>query len=200
MIVVSIDIGYHHLGIVETFLDEGHNIFVNRIALVDLQRLPHKKIKRCECCIPHTNEVADLMAHFIQEYGEWLDEADQILVERQPPTGLTQIETLLVFLYRKKINLVSPNSMHKHFAIGAYEYERRKEMTIKIADPYLINSELYQSLERKHDIADALCMVIFHTHPERNRKRIAALDRTLPFDNYKYESPIRKTSRYFEHR
>jgi hypothetical protein len=199
MKIVSIDIGYHHLGIVEAILNEAHELTVTRSKLVNLTRIPHIKVKMCDCHIPHTNEIADLVAHFIQEYGEWLDEADKILIERQPPTGLTQIETLLLFLYRSKTKLVSPNSMHKHFCIRNYDYERRKEMTIKIAEPYLQESSTFHALERKHDIADAVCMIIYETHKDRERYRIKCINRTLPFDNYRYENNLRKTSRYFEH-
>ena len=200
MIIVSIDVGYHHLGIVESFINDAHEITVTRSDLVNLTKLPHTKVNRCDCCIPHTREVADLIAHFIQEYGEWLDTADRLLVERQPPTGLTQIETLLLYIYRQKTVLISPNSMHKHFYIGTYDYERRKEMTVRIAEPYMKDSEWFLNLERKHDIADAVCMIIFNTHKDRETYRIKCLDRTLPFENYRHEHNVRTTSRYFEHK
>ena len=187
MNIVSIDIGYHNLGIVDAYIDEKYDIHVQYVNVIDLKKLPHKRIPRIECNLEHTNEVADLIAHFIQEYGHYLEKADKLLLERQPPTGLTQIETLLLYLYRYKTVLVSPNSMHKHFHIGQLEYEKRKEKTIQFAQDFLENFKEYQMYDRKHDIADAVCMIIFYIHSSKRKFQLQLIDRTLPFSNYKYD-------------
>ena len=188
MLVVSIDIGYHNLGLVKSFVDEKtFEIKILEIFKIDLTKLPHKKIKKSDCKLYHTLEVADLVAHFIQEYDEYLQEADKILIERQPPTGLTQIETLLLFLYRSKTELVSPNSMHKHFHINFLEYETRKERTIEIAESFLENFENYQELSRKHDVSDAVCMIIFRFAKDKEKYRLSQVDKGLPFDRFIYQ-------------
>lgn len=187
MIIISIDVGYHNMALVKLRADHDHVLHTEEVHVIDLTNLPHRKVCRIECTIPHTSEVADLMAHFIQEYGDLLDQADKILVERQPPTGLTQIETLLLYLYRSKTHLVSPNSMHKHFHIGHYEYDRRKEETVKIAKTFL---EGFDNLGRVHDASDAVCLALYHTHKDRERVRIEKIDRTLPFYKYRYENPV----------
>lgn len=187
MIIISIDVGYHNMAMVRIKTDDDMNLTVDGVHVINITRIPHKKISRCECKIPHTSEVADMMAHFIQEYDDYLNEADMILIERQPPTGLTQIETLLLYLYRSKTHLVSPNSMHCHFKIGQYTYERRKECTIKLAQSYL---DGFENLGRIHDASDAVCLAIFHTHKERERIRIKKLDRTLPFEVYRHENTL----------
>jgi hypothetical protein len=99
--------------------------------------------------------------HFIQEYRDHLDEADKILVERQPPGGFGAIETLIVATFREKVEVISPNSMHKHFRIGHLDYEHRKKKTEEIAGPHLEHLESYTRLLRKHDVADAMCMVLY---------------------------------------
>ena len=192
MIVVSIDVGYHNLGLVRALVDnENFEIKILNIFKIDLTKLPHKKINRWDCKLEHTNEVADLMAHFIQEFKDILEEADKILIERQPPTGLTQIETLLLYLYRNKTELISPNSMHKHFGINYLEYESRKVRTIQISESFLENFEEYQELSRKHDIADAMCMIIFKFAKDKEKYRLSQLDRTLPFSHFICKKPTK---------
>jgi len=190
MIVVSIDIGYHNLGLVNSFVDNiNFEIKILSIHKVDLTILPHKKVNRWECKLEHTNEVADLMAHFFQEYGNYLDKADKILIERQPPTGLTQIETLILFLYRQKVELISPNAMHKHFYINVLDYENRKKRTIEISESFLENFQEYQELSRKHDIADAVCMIIFRFAKDKEKYRLSQVDKSLPFNHFIYKKP-----------
>ena len=192
MIIIGIDVGYHNMALIVSEVDEDFNVSVRSAHLIDITKIPHRKVCTRECKIPHTREVADMMAHFFQEYGDLMESADVILVERQPPTGLTQIETLLLYLYRDKTTLVSPNSMHSYFGINHFDYDRRKVCTVNIAEPYLSNNETYMRVERKHDIADAMCIILFYINPRQERIRIQKIDRTLPFDNYKcHESSFR---------
>jgi hypothetical protein len=188
MIVISIDIGYHNLGLVKSQIDDvTFEIKIKEIFKIDLKSLPHRKVNRWDCKLEHTNEVADLVAHFIQEYGDYLEEADKILIERQPPTGLTQIETLLLYLYRHKTELISPNSMHAHFKINCLEYETRKERTIEFSESFLESFEEYQELSRKHDIADAVCMIIFRFARDKEKYRLSQVDKSLPFSHFIYQ-------------
>jgi len=55
--------------------------------------------------------------------------------------------------------LVSPVSMHTHFGMRHLSYEERKERTVSIASKYIHEEIPY---ERKHDIADALCMIVYY--------------------------------------
>jgi len=190
MNIISIDIGYHNMGLVEAFIDEEYEIHIKGVHKINLTKLPHRKMRPCECKLHHTNEPADLFAHFVQEYGDLLDGADRILIERQPPTGLTNIEALILYQYRSKTHLVSPNAMHAHFKIGHLEYERRKERTVEIASDLLSDFENYEQLARKHDVADAVCMIIFDNHHKKEKHRLSKIDRSLPFDRYRYEYPV----------
>lgn len=187
MIIISVDVGYHNMALVKLKAGEDYVLSTDEVHVVNITKIPHRKVCRHQCKIPHTSEVADMMAHFFQEYKDLLDEADLILVERQPPTGLTQIETLFLYLYRSKTHLVSPNAMHSHFNIGHYEYDRRKEETVKIASSYL---DGFNDLGRIHDASDAVCLALFYTHKDRERVRLKRIDRTLPFDCYRYEHTV----------
>ena len=54
--------------------------------------------------------------------------------------------------------------MHKFFNISKYEYEDRKKFTEKIAIDSIktdIIKDIFNSFERKHDMADSICIGIF---------------------------------------
>ena len=42
------------------------------------------------------------------------------------------------------------------------DYDIRKKQTEKIADKYLSDNKIYKYSDRKHDIADALCQVLYY--------------------------------------
>lgn len=167
--LIGIDVGYKNLGFVQVFINEENYEpivkFAKRINLTTVKCQPG-------CSIPHTNEVADLVAHFVERYHNILMAADTILIERQPPGGLTSIESLLVYIFREKIEIISPNSMHKHFTIGHFDYETRKKKTEEIAGPYLESHESYSNQVRKHDMADAMCLVLYFISDDKRKHEL----------------------------
>jgi hypothetical protein len=62
-------------------------------------------------------------------------------------------------MFRDKVVLVSPVSMHVHFGMRHLNYDERKDRTVEIARKHMKEEIPY---ERKHDIADALCMILYH--------------------------------------
>lgn len=162
--IVGIDVGYSNLGLVSVNVDSEFNIeptFVKRVNLANVC---------CRCTdVPHTNEVGDLVAHFIHVYRYLFDDADVILMERQPPGGLTNVEAVLFYVFRSKIVLISPNSLQKHFGINFYEYERRKVEIEKLATPYLDTFPNFTGQVRKHDMADAFCLVLFYIADDKKK-------------------------------
>lgn len=184
MNIVGIDVGYSNLGLVSVTIDKEYEIIPNFVKRVNLKNV------RCHCRdVPHTNEVGDLVAHFIHVYQNIFNDADVILMERQPPGGLTNIESLLFYIFRKKIKLISPNSLQKHFGIGYYDYDRRKIEIEKLATPYLEKFENFSGQVRKHDIADAFCLILFHI---ANDKRKFILNKnkkhsTCNFEEFLYQ-------------
>jgi hypothetical protein len=149
MKVLAIDIGYHNMGLVLAESDAGPKIEVEYVKKVSLEDYKYLK----------SNDMVDLVPLFVEDHQEVFNAADKILIERQPPGGFTNIEILLHYMFKDKVSLISPVSMHTHFGMRHLDYDQRKERTVSIAEKY-INSEI--PYERKHDIADALCMIVYY--------------------------------------
>jgi hypothetical protein len=149
MKILSIDIGYHNMGLVLAECGNGPKINVEYIKKVSLEDYKHI----------YSNDIVDLVPLFIDDHKFIFDAADTILIERQPPGGFTNIEVLLNYIFKDKVILISPVSMHTHFGMRHLNYEERKERTVSIANKYLNEDIPY---DRKHDIADALCMIIYY--------------------------------------
>lgn len=180
-IVVGIDVGYTNLGLVKVFINKEYEPIVEFAKRINLRNV------KCQpgCSIPHTNEIADLVSHFVAMYSDILYSADKILIERQPPTGLTNIETLLVYMFRDKIEIISPNKMHKHFRISHFEYEVRKEKTEELAGPYLNHLDSYTSQQRKHDMADALCLVLYWNSDSKRKYDLQQIKACIDFEKFR---------------
>ncbi len=149
MKILAIDIGYHNMGLVLAEAGNGPKIDVEYA----------KKVSLGEYKYIHSNDFVDLIPLFIEDHRYLFDAADKILIERQPPMGFTNIEILLHYMFKEKVILVSPVSMHVHFGMRHLDYDQRKERTISIAEKYFDGEIPY---ERKHDIADALCMIVYY--------------------------------------
>lgn len=207
--VLAIDIGIRNLALTLCTMDSEYNfIDIVGVDLVDITTFPHKEDEE-NCKLKHTKTFADWLEHIFEYYDIVFENADHILLEKQPPTGIVGIEQLLFYKYRHKAILISPNSMHKYLHIGHLDYEQRKIETMKIFVKHvrLINViEDYNSFERKHDIADAFCLAKFWLDKkhqefiaEKERERIRNIeinyrgsDMTLEewFEQFRYRSKI----------
>ena len=66
--------------------------------------MKHKVIEYGNNCkLYHENAMCDYINHVFQEYSEYFNNADLILIERQPPMGLIVIQELIMNKYREKI-------------------------------------------------------------------------------------------------
>jgi hypothetical protein len=149
MKVLAIDIGYHNMGLVlAESSDKGPKVEVEYI----------KKVSLADYKYIRSNDFVDVIPLFVEDHQSIFDGADRILIERQPPGGFQNIEILLHYMFKDKVTLISPVSMHVHFGMRHLNYEERKERTVVISEKYM--GEI--PYERKHDIADALCMIIFY--------------------------------------
>lgn len=147
--VLSIDIGFHNLGLVlASWPRKNEPLEVEIAKKISLEDYKY---------IAPSNEIAHLVPLFVDAHKILFQSADVILIERQPPGGFTNIQTLLHYMFIDKVILVSPVSMHTHFGMGHLNYEQRKERVESIASRYVTIEE-----ERKHDIADALCMIVYY--------------------------------------
>ena len=135
-----------------------------------------KKVSLADYKYIRSNDFVDIIPLFVEDHQSIFDGADRILIERQPPGGFQNIEILLHYMFKDKVTLISPVSMHVHFGMRHLNYEERKERTVVISEKYM--GEI--PYERKHDIADALCMIIFYNF----RTEVHY------FDKFKYSSPV----------
>ena len=167
MKILAIDIGYHNMGLVlAESSDKGPKVEVEYI----------KKVSLADYKYIRSNDFVDIIPLFVEDHQSIFDGADRILIERQPPGGFQNIEILLHYMFKDKVTLISPVSMHVHFGMRHLNYEERKERTVVISEKYM--GEI--PYERKHDIADALCMIIFYNF----RTEVHY------FDKFKYSSPV----------
>jgi hypothetical protein len=179
--VVSIDIGIVNLGYVYAELTfekptsgskfkhllvnsewrnhRNYDIRILKCDRVDITNVQHRVVHFCDCTLLHERCIPDYIDHFVQEHP-FLHEADIILLERQPPVGITNVQDLLFVRFRKKVKLISPNAVHSFFKLNN-NYDFRKKQTEEIAKLYLSDIFQYNDNERKHDIADAMVMILY---------------------------------------
>jgi hypothetical protein len=112
-----------------------------------------------DCKLPRTNELWDRLAHthehVLQEWCHW---ADHIVLERQPPGGLGEVNAFFYNLYRDKVTKVSPRSVHCFFGIQGFDYDGRKVATTTISRDWVDTDIDCGRGRRVHDVADALAM------------------------------------------
>ena len=200
MKVLSIDIGISNLGYCYTeltfpelvgskyknfknneqysFENTKNYIKVINCNRIDITKVKHSKVQFCNCKLHHERCIPDYLDHFIQEHSDLFYDSDLILIERQPPVGITNVQDLLFTKFRDKVKLVSPNTVHKYFGLPG-DYLERKVVSETIAQDFLFNFEKFTLNSRKHDISDAMLMIIYYFKIE--------LDKII--ENTKFELP-----------
>jgi hypothetical protein len=173
--VLAVDIGVQNMGLAFAEFDAGKPV-VRWVAVADLTCIQHTRIPRETCCLNHSSEFADRIAHLCQEYPEF-ETATTLLVERQPVVSAfgIAIQNLLLQRYHKRLELVSPNSLHKHFGIGLLDYEQRKDWVVAEflrGEPAPAVLKQFNCHERQHDMADAAMMIVFWWERRANRERL----------------------------
>jgi len=171
--ILSIDIGFLNMGIV--LVDDELNVkFKKR---VNISEYTCQK----ECLIGHASHVVDYVNHLFVNYRSVFEQADIVLLERQPPGGLQCVEALLFNHFRDRAILISPNAVHAYLQINHLNYEERKKASEKIAN--MVGR--YES-ERVHDLADAFCMAKYYVETTVVPKRRAS-EEALDLDAFRYE-------------
>ena len=168
-IYLGIDIGWVNLAFVKIVVNTDTHVIINisEAFCVDLNSLSHQKVSLKDCKLEHSNDAYDKIQHMLQEYKDKFEDVDRVFIERQPIMGMTNIEQLLFGHFRIKATLVSPNAMHKFFKINKFDYETRKSITTKIADPFLKKCLDWTSRDRLHDMGDAFCLLIYSLSKEK---------------------------------
>jgi hypothetical protein len=196
--IISFDIGIVHLGYVRALVDEDWvTLDVTNIGVNDITISYHpSNIPIQQCKIPHTNEMSDKLDHFFQYNQKIFNDIDIVLIERQPIMGIKSIEQLIYSKFKNicQVYIISPNQLHKWLGINTLSYESRKIYTEKYTTKNMINSERLEKFGRKHDIADAFCILSFFIHTraihtralKKNKKKIK--NNVGLFDKFKYTS------------
>ena len=208
MYIISIDIGFEHFAIVGANVSEPYDLrstrfeepydlrstrFSEPYKLEDVTLCKLINIKNlmldcsdADCKLKHALCISDYMAHLFKLYHDFFEKADIILIERQPPQGFIAVQELILFTYRDKSILVSPNSMHKHFSMSKVQ-KLRKMFTEKFSKERLQSFPDYANNERKHDMGDAYCILVYYLSNLRSRCAGANVEAAEP----------KITSRYF---
>ena len=143
---------------------------------VDITKIKHRRVS-AECCtLHHEFCIPDYLDHFIQEYQDYFEQCDILILERQPPVGITNVQDLLFTKFRNKVILISPNSVHKYFSLNT-DYSIRKEESESIAREYLFDFNTWEFHNRKHDMSDALLMILYFY-----KKKVDSLINETNFD------------------
>ena len=199
--VLSIDIGIENFGISLTFLNKDFTLYeIGMIDIINIQKFSHNNVCKKNCKLQHTKTFCDWINHVFQEYNIVFEKADYILIERQPPCGLVGIEQLIFSKWRDKSILLSPNSMHKFFNIGVFDYEQRKLKTEEIAKEIILkHSKLiyeFLSYERKHDISDSICLMLYWIY--NKQQEYISIQKKMEMDNLCYRNSNLTLDEYFE--
>lgn len=187
--VLSIDIGIINLGYV--YCEIGDDLNVIECNRVDITHMRHNKTKHCDCKLHHDFCIPDYLDHFIQEHQNLFDESDVILVERQPIMGLQNLQDFFFIRFRKKIKLISPNAVHKFFKMTKCDYELRKIESVNLTMQYLSQFLTFQSNERKHDISDAMLMILYYKLTKKVKVPLVSpikkeLNFNMDFEQFRY--------------
>jgi hypothetical protein len=179
MYIISIDIGFEHFAIIGANVSEYYKLEdVTLCKLINIKNLM-LECSDTDCELKHTLCISDYMAHLFKMYHDFFEKANTILIERQPPQGFVAVQELILFKYRDKAILVSPNSMHKHFSMSKVQ-KLRKMFTEKFSKERLQSFPDYSNNERKHDMGDAYCLLVYYLSELRStpegvdRSRFAA--------------------------
>lgn len=111
--------------------------------------------------------IHDALSSMFKERKSQFDQADVIVLERQPPMSAgAPLEFMFRERYRSKCVFVCPQTLHKHFELSGYEYEARKEKSVNIASQFLQYSSVihkFSALARKHDVSDAVLLLMYYS-------------------------------------
>ena len=201
--ILSIDIGIHHLAF--SYSLANHDFTINKIIdieLIDISVFTHKKVTKKECKLHHEKTFCDWIEHIFQEH-EQFNEADYILIERQPPTGLVAIEQLIFSKFRNKSILIHPISIHSFFNMNDLTYEGRKEKSESIAIKYLNKDNLdtenknvllvdildnvdkFLSFSRQHDVSDTILFTLYWLNKKNEEYKLIQKEKRFKKSTFK---------------
>jgi hypothetical protein len=179
MQILSIDVGLLHLALLKVcladdYLERSEVILEKEITLCDLVNITEliSNCKDTNCELYHDKIICDYMTHLFKNFKSDFDSAELILIERQPPTGIVAVEQLIMREYRSKCKLISPTAMLNFFGLLHYKYLERKVYTEQIAMEYLSSIKVFVFNERRHDMADAFCILYYYLSLKKKEHQV----------------------------
>lgn len=152
--ILSIDIGIINMGITKAIIYPTYTFKIISCRLINILGYT---CRDKHCTFGHKRSICDCLNHLFKNS---LFDTDIILLEKQPITGLTSVEELILNKFRTVTCLIYPTSMHIALGIDHLDYEHRKIMTVKFAEKYISHFPDF-SHERKHDMSDSMCFIIY---------------------------------------
>lgn len=156
---------------------------------IDITNVKHCKVNYCDCKLYHESCIPDYLDHFIQEYSEMFESSEIIIIERQPPVGITNVQDLLFTKFRHKVILISPVSVHKYFGMSK-DYSIRKIESENISEVHLNSFKSFTNNVRKHDISDAMIMLIYFYQLKFNElikiNNIKIVNKIMDFEQFRF--------------
>lgn len=160
MRILSFDVGVSNLAYVMVELDEKHRtVKLKDAACVNIKKFVCKhNTRQGGCPLFHSNTSFDRMAHFFVQHEHRFMSADRVLIERQPPVGLTDVEQILFGHFRQNAELVHPRSLMTWLGARGASRAERKAMAVDRIAPYATGA--FAHLEGNNHVADAFCYVL----------------------------------------
>lgn len=162
MLLLCIDIGIINMGVAYVKAHSHDYLECIHAACVDITKFTCTR----DCKLSHEAIMVDWIAHFISRYQDEFDNADVVLIERQPPMGHRCAEQLLYQAFRSKAVLVHPRSFHCYCNVSGLSYDDRKTAIVLLARRMFKSSsddalKVLQT-ERAHDAADAMLFAWYY--------------------------------------
>lgn len=157
--VMGIDVGLVHLALAfGTIHGEDFSVTIDWVNLVDATVLEHGRVPRSECRLHHTGMAVDRVQHVIQERQPDFDAVEEIVIERQPPGGIRDVEQVFVTLFRDRCVVVCPRTMHVFLGSSGLTYPERKAVSMNRAQRYV--PDIRTRFPKADDVADAVCLLL----------------------------------------
>jgi len=200
-IVLGVDVGVVHLALATGHVDaQFRHLVIAHVEVINTMVHAHEAVPLAACTLHHTGMAADRVAHVVQERKALFQDAHTIVVERQPPGGLRDVEQVLVILFRDKTVVMAPQTMHAHIGSSGRPYALRKLMAIEFAAKW-VPDLLDRFPVKADDAADAVSLVatFVQKHADRleaasalERAAVEARSKGLDLDAFRYRGSLGK--------
>lgn len=158
MKLVAVDIGIRNFAMAMGDVDDDNgDVTISRARRVDITVFA---CNRLTCDLQHKHMAADWVAHVVRRFSDEFGAADEVIIERQPPGGLRDVEQVLFQTFRHKARVLQPQTMHRHVGLGpSATYDTRKDKTVEVASKYypVLTTRF---ADKPDDVADAICLLV----------------------------------------